>query len=81
MVIMDDAESRGFMFKYEKLFGVQEKTTKDLENERAGKDSSIDRARRLFYVTCSRAKKSLAIVAYSVNHERVRDQCHPRGLV
>ena len=72
MVIMDDAEARGFMFKYEKLFGAQEKTKTDLENEREGKDSAIDRARRLFYVTCSRAKKSLAIVAYSNNPEKIR---------
>ncbi len=73
MVVMDDAEARGFMFKYEKLFGAQEKTKTDLENEREGKDSSIGRARRLFYVTCSRAKKSLAIVAYSDNPEKIRD--------
>lgn len=73
MVVMDDAEARGFMFKYEKLFGAQEKSKTDLENEREGKESSIDRTRRLFYVTCSRAKKSLAIIAYSGNPERVRD--------
>jgi DNA helicase-2/ATP-dependent DNA helicase PcrA len=73
MVVMDDAEARGFMFKYEKLFGAQEKTKTDLENEREGKDSSIDRTRRLFYVTCSRAKKSLAIVAYSSNPEKIRN--------
>ena len=73
MVIMDDAEARGFMFKYEKLFGAQEKTKTDLENERDGKDGAIDRARRLFYVTCSRAKKSLAIVAYSGNPGKIRE--------
>ena len=33
----------------------------------------IDRSRRLFYVTCSRTEKSLAIVAYSSNPERVRN--------
>lgn len=73
MVIMDDAEARGFMFSYEKLFGAKDKSTADLENERVGKDGSIDRTRRLFYVTCSRAKKSLAIVAYSGYPERIRD--------
>jgi DNA helicase-2/ATP-dependent DNA helicase PcrA len=73
MVIMDDTEARGFMFKYEKLFGAEEKSNTDVENEREGKDTGIDRSRRLFYVTCSRAKKSLAIVAYSGHPEKVRD--------
>jgi DNA helicase-2/ATP-dependent DNA helicase PcrA len=73
MVIIDDAEARGFMFSYEKLFGAKEKTKTDIENEREGKDSSTDRTRRLFYVTCSRAKKSLVIVAYSSEPEKMRD--------
>ncbi len=34
-------------------------------NEVAGKDTSIDRTRRLFYVTCSRAEESLAVIYYS----------------
>lgn len=72
MVIMDDAEARGFMFNYEKLFGAKEKSKTDLEHESAGTDSGIDRTRRLFYVTCSRAKKSLALVAYSGNPQAVK---------
>lgn len=72
MVVMDDAEARGFMFNYEKLFGAREKSKTDLEHESAGTDSSIDRTRRLLYVTCSRAKKSLALVAYSGNPEAVK---------
>lgn len=72
MVIIDDDEARGFLFSYEKLFGAKEKTKTDLANEEEGKDSSIDRTRRLFYVSCSRAEESLAIIAYSMNPERVR---------
>jgi DNA helicase-2/ATP-dependent DNA helicase PcrA len=30
MVVIDDSDSRGFMFSYEKLFGVREKTRNDL---------------------------------------------------
>jgi DNA helicase-2/ATP-dependent DNA helicase PcrA len=71
MVVMDDAEARGFMFSYEKLFAAKEKTKTDIENEREGKDSSIARTRRLFYVTCSRARQSLAIVAYSADPSKV----------
>jgi DNA helicase-2/ATP-dependent DNA helicase PcrA len=60
MVIMDDTEARGFMFKYEDLFG--------------GKVDGkvLEATRRLFYVTASRAKKSLALVAYSASPERVK---------
>ncbi|MGY3714989.1 UvrD-helicase domain-containing protein [Sutcliffiella cohnii] len=79
MVIIDDGEARGFQFSYEKLFGVKEKTDSDLNNENEGKDTSIDRTRRLFYVTCSRAEKSLAIVAYSEAPELVKNHVISEG--
>lgn len=62
MVIMDDVEARGFLFSYAKLFGGKE----------AG-DTSVEATRRLFYVTCSRAERSLALVAYSTQPEQVRE--------
>jgi len=61
MVIMDDGEARGFLFSYEKLFG----------GKQAG-DTSVESTRRLFYVTCSRAERSLALVAYSTQPDQVR---------
>jgi DNA helicase-2/ATP-dependent DNA helicase PcrA len=57
MVIMDDDEAGGFMFSYEKLFGV--------------KGTSNEATQRLFYVTCSRAEESLALVAYSADPQAV----------
>jgi superfamily I DNA/RNA helicase len=72
MVLMDALETRGFMFDYEKLFGAKPQTATDEKNVREGKETSLDRTRRLFYVTCSRARKSLAIVAYSEAPEVVR---------
>ena len=72
MVILDDEESRGFLFSYEKLFGAKDPSERDLQNEADGKETSIDRTRRLFYVTCSRAEKSLAIMAYTKNCQRLR---------
>ncbi|WP_349782373.1 UvrD-helicase domain-containing protein [Xanthomonas arboricola] len=62
MVVMDDHEARGFLFKYEKLFGG------------GADDSQTASTRRLFYVTCSRAQRSLALVAYASNPARVGDQ-------
>lgn len=61
MVIMDDEEARGFLFKYEDLFGGK-----------APGDKTVETTRRLFYVTCSRAKRSLALVAYTGAPDRVR---------
>jgi len=71
MVILDDDEARGFLFSYEKLFSAVEPTATDIKNEQEGKETSIDRTRRLFYVICSRAEESLAIVAYSKNPAKV----------
>lgn len=65
MVILDDEESRGFLFSYDKLFGAKSPTKADMDNQARGKETSIDRTRRLFYVTCSRAEESLAIIAYT----------------
>jgi len=72
MVVLDDESSKGFLFKYEKLFGAIELSQTDIDNEDQGKDSVISRTRRLFYVTCSRAEKSLAIVAYSQDPQAVK---------
>lgn len=61
MVIMDDSEARGFMFKYDDLFGGK-----------PSGDKTVEATKRLFYVTASRAKKSLALVAYTSSPERVK---------
>lgn len=65
MVIIDDLDARGFLFSYEKLFGVKDKTPADIKNENDGKETGIDRTRRLLYVTCSRAEESLSLVVYT----------------
>lgn len=65
MVILDDEEARGFMFSYGKLLGAEPLSDTDRANDRTGSDSTPKRSRRLFYVTCSRAKESLAVVAYT----------------
>ncbi|NUA26309.1 ATP-dependent helicase [Cupriavidus basilensis] len=68
VVIMDDAEARGFLFKYEDLFGGK-----------APGDKTVESTKRLFYVTCSRAKKSLALVAYTTTPKRVGEFVFKEG--
>ncbi len=72
MVIIDDSEARGFMFSYDKLFGAKELTQTDISNINSGKETSIDRTRRLFYVACSRAKESLAVIVYTGSPEIIK---------
>lgn len=79
MVVMDDEEARGFMFGYEKLFGAKELTPADKKNEIEGRDNSISRTRRLFYVTCSRARKSLALLIYCADPNAVRTHVLTNG--
>lgn len=79
MVVLDDDEAGGFLFSYEKLFGAKEPSQTDLRNIAAGKETTIDRTKRLFYVTCSRAEKSLAVVAYTKNPQMVRDTALGQG--
>jgi DNA helicase-2/ATP-dependent DNA helicase PcrA len=73
MVVIDDQEARGFMFSYEKLLGAKPLSSTDLGHQEAGEESTLDRTRRLLYVTASRAEQSLAVVAYSAEPEKVRE--------
>tara|TARA_R110002073_G_scaffold266839_1_gene430237 strand:+ start:2578 stop:4470 length:1893 start_codon:yes stop_codon:yes gene_type:complete len=79
MVILDDEEARGFLFSYDKLFGAKEPSDTDKRNVADGKETSIDRTRRLFYVTCSRAENSLAIIAYTKDPDKVKRHAIEQG--
>lgn len=65
LVIIDDKEAKGKLFSYDKLFEVAPLSDTDVKNKENGKESSLDRTGRLFYVTCTRAKESLAILMYT----------------
>lgn len=73
IVVLDDEDAGGNFFSYEKLFGVKAPTKSDNDNQKKGKETSIDRTRRLFYVTCSRAEESLAIIAYTSEPIKVKE--------
>lgn len=64
MAVTNDEEAGGPLFSYDKLLGVKEPTKTDRDNERVGKDNALACARRLLYLTCSRAEKSFAMVVY-----------------
>lgn len=65
LVILDDSDARGFLFSYEKLFEAKPLSDTDRKHLADATDGGITRTRRLLYVTCTRAKKSLALVAYT----------------
>jgi len=79
VVIIDDEEAKGFMFSYDKLFGTKDPSATDIKNEAEGNETGIDRTRRLFYVACSRAEESLAIIAYSDNPDLVKTNAMTYG--
>jgi len=78
-VILDDKEARGHNFSYDELFNDQ--PTRTLSGKAHEKDASerLARTRRLFYVTCTRAKKSLAVIAYSKNPEKTGEMAIMKG--
>lgn len=69
MAIMDDASARGHSFQYKKLFDMKEDDDKTLN------------VKRLFYVICSRARESLALVAYSDDPTGIQGYLTDKGWV
>lgn len=69
LAIISDGEARGKSLFYEKLFvrtdGVEE--------------SEYQRVQRLLYVICTRSKKSLALVAYANDAEKIRQNIINKG--
>jgi len=66
---MDDVSTRGNSFQYEKLFDVNATDEKTLN------------VKRLFYVICSRARESLALVAYSDDPDGIQRYLTSKGWV
>ncbi|APE33983.1 hypothetical protein BOX37_08360 [Nocardia mangyaensis] len=73
LVILDDEEASRFtLYSYEKLFGIKDLSARDLEHQASGKDSVLERTRRLLYVCVSRAVESLAIVIFAHDIEAAK---------
>lgn len=79
LVLIDEEAAKGNMFSYEKLFNVTPLSQTDIKNKEMCKENSIDRTSRLFYVTCTRAKESLAILMYTSNTERAKQTAIHNG--
>lgn len=65
LTVLDDEEGRHNQFSYGKFFGITPPSDTDEANLRDGKETTLDRTRRLLYVCCSRAEKDLAVVFFA----------------
>ena len=65
LVILDDDEGTHTQFSYDKYFGLRPLSDRDKANLRDGKETAVERTRRLFYVCCTRALKDLVVVFFA----------------
>lgn len=79
MVVLDDESAGGTSFNYDRLFGVAPPPKPSGKKGEPAKEAPDARTRRLFYVTCSRAKKSLAVVAYTADPDKLARNVVERG--
>lgn len=79
LVLIDDEVAKGNSFSYNKLFKVAPLSNTDIQNKEKGKENSLDRTGRLFYVTCTRAKESLAILMYTSNPGKAKQTAIQNG--
>ena len=65
LVVLDDDEGTHVQFSYDKLLGTKPLSERDMANRREGKETVVERTRRLLYVCCTRASKDLAVVFFT----------------
>jgi DNA helicase-2/ATP-dependent DNA helicase PcrA len=80
LVVLDDEEGTHKQFSYEKYLGLKELSERDETNIREGRDNVVARTRRLFYVCCTRAQTDLAVVLFTGDVAKVREQVTAQGL-
>ena len=80
LVVLDDEESKYNLFSYGRYFGLELPSKTDIENARTGKETTVDRTRRLFYVCCSRARLDLAVALFVADPEAARNVLIARGI-
>lgn len=65
LVVLDDDEGTHVQFSYDKYLGIKPLSDRDRANIQEGKETSVERTRRLFYVCCTRALKDLVVVLFT----------------
>lgn len=80
LVIADDEESTHFQFSYDKYFGRKELSDGDRKNLAEGKETQVERTRRLFYVCCTRAMTDLAVILFTHDVDCAERAVRAKGL-
>jgi DNA helicase-2/ATP-dependent DNA helicase PcrA len=80
LVVLDDDEGTHVQFSYDKYLGIKPLSDRDEANIREGKETSVERTRRLFYVCCTRAMKDLVVVLFTSDIAKAQTQIRTLGL-
>jgi DNA helicase-2/ATP-dependent DNA helicase PcrA len=80
LVIVDDEESTTNSFSYGKYFGITPLSDRDRNNIAEGKETVVDKTRRLFYVCCSRAVQDLAVVVFAPDVAEFNSAIEEKGF-
>lgn len=63
-VVINQSEARGTLLNFNQLFRIDRPTDRVRENHKKGKDTTLTRTKKLFYVAVSRAMEELNIQLY-----------------
>lgn len=80
LVVLDDDEGTHVQFSYDKYLGIKPLSDRDEVNRREGKETAVERTRRLFYVCCTRALTDLIVVLFSADVATAQRQITALGL-
>lgn len=80
LVVLDDDEGTHVQFSYDKYLGIKALSERDEANKLEGKETTVERTRRLFYVCCTRAMKDLIVVLFTGDIAGAQRQITSLGL-
>jgi DNA helicase-2/ATP-dependent DNA helicase PcrA len=80
LVVLDDDEGTHVQFSYDKYLGIRQLSDRDEANKREGRETTVDRTRRLFYVCCTRAMKDLVVVLFTSDVATAHNRITTLGL-
>jgi DNA helicase II / ATP-dependent DNA helicase PcrA len=80
LVVLDDNEGAWNMYSYEKLLGLRALSATDKDHRANGRDSVVERSRRLLYVCVSRATDALAVVLFTTDVDAAIQALKNSGL-